>query len=79
MIVLLEYIDLFITHVNIMLGDYYSVDITLILYQAHNSTEILGVSLQITHPFVIQMQGQSKVVNSGGANQLKRKIFYGTN
>ena len=56
MIVLLEYIDLFTTCMNIMLGNYCSVDIILSALPNFTITEILGFSLQFTHPFVIHVR-----------------------
>ena len=54
MIVLLEYIDLFsmCMCMNIILGNHYSVDNILNALPSAQLTEILGVSLQISHPFV---------------------------
>ena len=49
--VLLEYID-FTVCINIMLS---TLLLCLMLYQAPNYTEIMGVSLQITHSFAKRM------------------------
>ena len=53
MIVLLEYIDLFTTCMNIMLGNFYFVDIILNTLPTFTITEIL---LQFTHPFAIHVR-----------------------
>ena len=55
MIVLLEYTDLFTMWINIMLGIYYFVDIILNALPNFTNTEILSISLQFSHPFVIHM------------------------
>ena len=65
MIVLLEYIGLFTTCVNIILGDHYSVDIILNALSTFTIAEILGVSLQLTHPFLIHVRIQLQCLQHG--------------
>ena len=61
MIILLEYIDLFTTCMNIMPGNHYSVDILLNALPTFTITEIL---LQFTHPFVINVHIDQGIGNA---------------